>query len=115
MVPTRIRPGETARIHIVLRLDARHEAHWNNEAEPLRLWIDPPEGWQVTERLLTARAEPKPVSGEARSLEFEVKAPAKATGKARLEAYSLYHVCDDAGGQCLYLRLDIPVDLNLAD
>jgi hypothetical protein len=115
VVPTRIRPGETARIHIVLRLDGNQRAHWNNEADPLRLWIDPPGGWQVAERLLTARAEPTAVSGEVRSLEFEVKAPAKVAGKARLEAYSLYHVCDDVGGQCLYRRLDILVDLNVTD
>jgi hypothetical protein len=98
-----------------LRLDAKQNAHWNNEAEPLRLWIDPPPGWQVAERLLTARAEPKAVSGEVRSLEFEVKAPAKATGKIRLTAYALYHVCNDVGGQCLYLRLDIPVELKVVD
>jgi hypothetical protein len=98
-----------------LRLDGKQKAHWNNEAESLRLWIDPPAGWQVAERLLTARTEPKPISEEVRSLEFEVKAPAKATGKIRLTAYALYHVCNDVGGQCLYLRLDIPVELNVAN
>jgi hypothetical protein len=65
--------------------------------------------------LLTARAEPKAVSGEVRTLEFEVRAPAKAKGNVRLTAYALYYVCDKAGGQCLYLRLDIPVELNVAD
>jgi hypothetical protein len=98
-----------------LRLDAKQKAHWNNEAEPLRLWIDPPPRWLVVERLLTARAEPKAVSGEVRSLEFEIKAPVKATGKVRLTAYALYHVCDEIGGQCLYLRLDIPIELNVAN
>jgi hypothetical protein len=33
----------------------------------------------------------------------------------RLPAYTLYHVCDDVGGQCLHLRLDVPVELNVAD
>jgi tetratricopeptide (TPR) repeat protein len=115
VVPARVRPGQSARIHVVLRVDANQKTHWNNEAEALRLWIDPPEGWQVAERILTAAAGPKAVSGEARALEFEVKAPANAMGKVRLTAYSLYHVCDDDGGQCLYLRLDIPVELNFAD
>jgi len=114
-VPARIRPGDAARIHVVLRLDANQKAHWNNEAEPLRLWIDPPPGWQVAERLLTAPAGPKAVSGEVRSLEFEVKAPVKATGKVRLPAYALYNVCDDIGGQCLFLRLDIPIELKVVD
>jgi hypothetical protein len=115
VVPTRIRPGRTARIHVILRLDEERKAHWNNEAEPLRLWIDPPGGWQVAERLLTARAGTKAVSGEDRSLEFEVKAPAQAKGKVGLTAYALYHVCDDVGGQCLYLRLDMPIELKVAD
>ena len=114
-VPAHIRPGQAARIHVVFRLDAKQKAHWNNEAEPLRLWIDPPPGWRVAERLLTARAEPKAVSGEVRSLEFEVKAPVKATGNVRLAAYALYHVCDHVGGQCLFLRLDIPVELKVVD
>jgi len=60
-------------------------------------------------------AGPKAVSGEVRSLEFEVKATVKAPGKVRLPAYALYNVCDDVGGQCLYLRLDIPVELNVVD
>ena len=81
----------------------------------MRLWIDPPEGWQVEERLLTARAGPKAVSGEVRALEFEVKAFAKAKGKVRLTAYALYHVCDDGGGQCRFLRLDLSVDLSVAE
>jgi hypothetical protein len=59
--------------------------------------------------------ERKPVSEEIRSLEFEVKAPVKGTGKVRLAAYALYHVCDDVGGQCLFLRLDIPVELKVVD
>jgi hypothetical protein len=84
VVPARVRPGQTARIHVVLRLDANQKAHWNNEAEALRLWIDPPEGWQVAERSLTAAAEPKAVSGE-RALEFEVKAPGECNGKGAAE------------------------------
>ena len=115
VVPGRIRAGETARIHIALRLDANQQAHWNNEAEPLRLWLDLPEGWQATERLLTARVEPHAVSAEVRRLECEIKAPASATGKLRLSAYALYHVCDEAGGQCLFLRLDIPVELSVVE
>ena len=55
VVPTHVRPGKTARIHVVLRLNARHKARWDNEAGASRLWIDPPEGWGVAERLLTAR------------------------------------------------------------
>ena len=115
VVPGRVRPGQAVRVHVVLRPDAKQHAHWNNEAEPLRLWVDPPEGWQAAERLLTARAAPKAVSDEERLLDFEVKAPAKAKGKVKLTAYALYHVCDDAGGRCQFLRLDVPIELIVGE
>jgi hypothetical protein len=87
------------------------KAHWNNESEPLKIWIDPPAGWQVAERLLTAKPGTKAVSNEIRSLEFEVKVPEQAMGKVQFKAYALYNICDDAGGQCLFRRLEIPVDI----
>jgi hypothetical protein len=100
---------------VVLRPNAEQKAHWNNEAEPLRLWIDPPQGWQVGEQLLLYPAGKKPVTEEERALDFEVQAPARAKGKVRLSAYRLYHVCDDAGGQCQFLRLDIPIDVHVTE
>ena len=100
------------RVHVVLRLDPKKQAHWNNEAEPLRLWVDPPEGWQVSERLLQAPAVREPVSGEERALDFEIKAPKEAQDKVRLDAFALYNVCDDKGGQCRFLRLDVPIDVR---
>jgi tetratricopeptide (TPR) repeat protein len=115
VVPPRVRPGEAVRIHVVLRPDPKQKVHWNNEAEPLRLWIDPPEDWQAAQRLLVHSGVKKAVTGEARALDFEVKAPARARGKMRLSAYALYHVCDDAGGQCRFLRLDIPIDVQVRE
>src|SRR5262249_9321156 len=41
VAPARVRPGQAVRVHVVLRPDAKKLAHWNNEAEPLRLWVDP--------------------------------------------------------------------------
>lgn len=112
-VPTRVRAGQTARIHITLRLDASKKAHWNNEAELLKIWIAPPACWRVSEQLLTAKPGTKVVSNEIRSLEFEVKVPEQVTGKVQIKAYALYNICDDVGGQCLFRRLDIPVDINI--
>lgn len=109
VVPGQIRPGKSARVHIVLRPDPKWKAHWNNEAEPLRLWVEAPKGWRVSERLLTVAAPKKPVTDEPRILTFELVAPADAGGKENLALYALYHVCNDADGQCQFLRLDIPV------
>jgi hypothetical protein len=111
VAPARVRPGQAARVHVVLRVDPKKQAHWNNEAEPLRLWVDPPEGGQVSERLLQVPAIREPVSSEERALDFEVTVPREAQGKIRLDAYALYHACDDKGGQCRFLRLDIPIEI----
>ncbi len=112
VVPARVRPGQAVRIHVVLRLDPKQQAHWNNEAEPLRLWVEPPAGWQISERLLQAPAVREAVSGEERALDFEIKAPKEAQDKVRLDAFALYNVCDDKGGQCRFLRLDVPIDVR---
>jgi rhamnogalacturonyl hydrolase YesR len=112
VAPARARPGQAVRVHVVLRVDPKKQAHWNNEAEPLRLWVDPPAGGQVSDRLLQAPAVQEPVSTEERALDFEVKLPREARDQVRLDAYALYHVCDDKGGQCRFLRLDIPMEVR---
>lgn len=117
VVPSRVKPGETARIHVSFHPNARRKAHWNNEVEPLRLWIDPPAGWELSRRQLTAPAHPlprdRPETNEVRRLDFEVKAPADAAGTVWLPAYALYYVCEDVGGTCRFLRLDIPLAVEI--
>jgi hypothetical protein len=98
---------------VVLRPNAKLKAHWNNEAEPLRLWIESPKGWSVSDRLLSATAPKKAITDEPRALTFEVVIPADASGKQRLSLYALFNVCNDADAQCQFLRLDIPVDLTI--
>lgn len=109
VVPPHLKAGETVRVHVTLRPNGKLKAHWNNEAEPLRLWIDPPEGVEVQPRLLAAPQGDKPETAEPRRLEFEVRAVAEASGTFKLNAYALYYVCEDVGGTCMFLRLDIPV------
>jgi tetratricopeptide (TPR) repeat protein len=114
VVPARVRPGQAVRVQVVLRLDPKKQAHWNNEAEPLQFWVDPPDGGQVSDRLLQTPAIREPVSTEERALDFEVKTPREARDKVRLDAYALYHICDDQGGKCRFLRLDIPIKIMMA-
>ncbi|MGH9676889.1 MAG: tetratricopeptide repeat protein, partial [Candidatus Acidiferrum sp.] len=111
VAPARIRPGQAVRIHVDFRLNPAKQAHWNNEAESLRMWVKPPEGWQVSDRLLTAPAAREPVSGEMRELDIEIKAPKEARDKVCIGAYALYNICDDKGGQCRFLRLDVPIQV----
>ncbi|NIP79730.1 MAG: tetratricopeptide repeat protein, partial [Gemmatimonadetes bacterium] len=60
VVPPRVAPGETARVHLLFRPNLGIQAHWNNEVGPLTLWLDPPAGWQVDSRALTVENPPQP-------------------------------------------------------
>lgn len=113
VVPGQVRAGKSARVHLVLRPNPKKKAHWNNEAEPLRLWVDPPKDCQVSDRLLQAPQPKTAVSDEARTLTFEIVAPPEARGTLRLPLCALYHICDDAGGQCRFLRLDVQVEVRI--
>ncbi len=109
IVPPAVKPGETARVHITMRPAAGSGAHWNNESEPLRFWIEPRNGWEVERRLMTVPQGDRPETTEPRRFEFEVRAPEDARQGTQLRGYALYYVCEDAGGTCLFLRQDIPV------
>jgi tetratricopeptide (TPR) repeat protein len=113
VVPPHAKPDQAVRVHVTLLPNDKRKAHWNNEAQPLRLWIDPPRGWKVQPQLLTAPQGGKPETSEPRSLEFEVRVPADASGTSKLNAYALYYVCEDVGGVCLYMRQDIPVTVTV--
>jgi hypothetical protein len=113
VVPGQVRPGKSARVHLVLRPNPKEKTHWNNEADPLRLWVESPKDGQVSDRLLQASKPPQATSTETRTLTFEIIVPPTARGKLRLPVYALYHVCDDVGGQCRFLRLDIPVNVTI--
>lgn len=108
VVPGTIAKGEAVRVHLELR--PQGSAHWNNEAEPLTIWIDVPDGCSVEKPLLLARQPEQPESSEIRSLDFEFKT-AKDTSLDTIRGYALYYVCEDQRGQCLYRRqnFEIPV------
>ena len=114
VVPSRVRPGQAARVHLTFRPSAAHAAHWNNESTPLRVWVTGAEGWTISTRLLEAPQGDQPESVEVRRLDFEVKAPTTAEGKTRLAAYALYNTCEQAGGRCLFLRQDLSIELDVA-
>lgn len=113
VVPAKIRPGATARVHVRFSPNRRLGAHWNNEAEPLALWIDAPDGWQLSRRLLKAVQPDQAESTEERRLEFELRAPPGAKHGTVLSAYALYYVCEEAGGTCLFLRHDVEIPVKI--
>ncbi|MBW7989371.1 MAG: tetratricopeptide repeat protein [Planctomycetes bacterium] len=113
VVPPQVKPEGAVRVHVTLRPNARLKAHWNNEAQPLKLWVDAPDGWKVEPQLLTAPQGDRPETTEPRQLEFEVRAAAGASGTSKLNVYALYYVCEDEGGVCYFLRKDIPITITV--
>jgi hypothetical protein len=113
VIPTRVLPGESARVHVYLRPASARSAHWNNESTPLQLWVSSPEGWTIDTPLMEAKPGEGAESTEARHLDFEVKVPPSASGTTRLDAFALYNVCEQAGGTCLFLRKDLTLVLDV--
>jgi tetratricopeptide (TPR) repeat protein len=113
-VPPEIEPGATARFHVVFQPVEENLSHWNNEAEELGLWLDPPRGWEVEQHYLTHPLPAEPTSGEPRIVEVEVRAPDRSgSGPITLPAYALYYVCEDVDGLCLYRRQDLELQVNV--
>jgi hypothetical protein len=113
VVPPTVRPEESVRVHVTLRPNGARKVHWNNEAGPVRLWIEKRPGWDVQPRLLETPPTEKPESTEPRHLEFEVRAASKAKGRSGLSAYVLYYVCEDVDGTCMFLRQDIVIPVKV--
>ena len=63
---------------------------------------------------LTTPPPPETITSEPREVQFEVQAPEKPEGERKvLSAYSLYYVCEDVDGVCLYRRQDLSVPLRV--
>lgn len=114
LVPSRVSPGGTARVHLSLTPDPDLLAHWNNESEPLRVWIEPPPGWLISQSVHSVDGPAgQATSSETRRLDFEIQAPADASGIVTLPASALYYVCEDETGACRYVRQDISIRIEV--
>ncbi len=100
-------------VHLALRPNARLDAHWNNEAEPLRLWLVRPKTGKLSRRFAEHANLPQALSTEERTLNFEVKLPSRQKGSLTIKGYALYNVCAGRDGKCQYLRQNIKVKIKL--
>lgn len=112
-MPPRVAPGGTTRVHLVFRPNAAIKAHWNNEVEPLRVWVSVPQGWAIDTPLLTVPNPAEILSTDMRQLQFELQSAPGAAGLVRVPAYALYYVCEDVDGTCLYRRQDLNVTVQV--
>ena len=115
VVPPSVGPAGVTRVHLLLRPNAEHAAHWNNEVEPVRAFLNPPAGWSVDQREARARQPLSAVSTEPRDVQFELKAPPALAGQAvSVPGYALYYVCQEADGVCLFRRQDFVLSVGVA-
>lgn len=116
VVPASVEPGGSVRVHLRLQPNEENRAHWNNEVDDLKLWVEPPPGWEADRRLHTVERPPEIVSRETRRMEVELLAPGDATpgSVAEIPSYAVYYVCEGVNGICVYRRKDVtlrvPVD-----
>ena len=113
IVPSRVVAGESARVHVVFRPNFDIKAHWNNEAEDLIFWVNPPPGWQVDSQHLTVANPPLAVSQETRKVEFELYSGEGSEAPVTVPGYALYYVCEDVNGTCLYRRQDVLIEAEV--
>jgi len=101
-----------ARVHVAFR--PARTMHWNNEAGPMRLWIDPkslPDGAKVERNPLEIAGPDAETSVEERRFEWDLALPDGAS-KFTLKGYALFNACESASGQCVYLRRDFEIEIN---
>ena len=114
VVPASVKPGTAVRVHLVFRPNASVAGHWNNEAEPMQVWVRPPDGWTVDRRSHTVPNASAPASLEIRRIEFELRVPDDApAGLSQVYCYGLYNVCEGVDGACLYRRGEATIEIRV--
>ena len=102
---------KAVRVHLHFQPNLAHAFHWNNEAEPLTIWIQSAPGWDMESQLLSF-PNPQVVTDSApRSLEFELIQTGTDAAK-EMTGYALYNICEDVNGTCLYRRQDFKIRLD---
>ena len=98
------------RVHFSMLPAPRKEMYWNNEAEPLMVWIHPARGWSGGGQLLIHASPPEVTDRKPRHLEFELE-QSMTNAADTISGYALYNVCESVNGICLYRREDFTINL----
>ena len=112
--PDTQRPGSR---RVLMEFTPGSSGHWNNEAEPLTVWIDEeslPAGWSVESPMLVHPNVDEATSDAPRIIDFGLTHPADAAGTHTLTGYALYNICEAGDlGRCLYRRQDFEIVIEL--
>ena len=107
-------PG--VRIHVMLTLRRDGDFVWNNEAEPLQLWVDSNEPLRPVAQLVELANPDAATSRERRVVEFDVTWPAdNAASDPTLRAYAVYNLCNKQTGLCTIRRQDFQIRWKSVD
>jgi len=115
VTPDRVRPGRRVRVRTTFRVNARSRPYWNNEADPLIMWVELPDTMTPGDAEMIFFPNPeKPETQEERQLELELMVTKGApTGLQTLAAHALYYVCEKTGGKCRFLRQDFSIPVHV--
>ncbi len=112
--PPAVEPGQEARVRLTLRPHPETQAHWNNEMEEVRVWLQPGEGWELDRQDWILSNPAEPWTAEAREVVFRARPTARALStSAGLPGYALYYVGESPEGACLYRRQDFTVHIDV--
>ena len=109
VVPGKIEPGQAVRVHLTLR--PKRDTVWNNETEPIRVWLHIPNGWKTEKSMLEFAQSSQAESRVPRSIDFELRSGPKSK-QGTIKGYALYSICEKNGGTCLYRRLDFQIPIE---
>lgn len=112
VVPPQPRAGETAHVYISFRPSAEIDAHWNNESEPMTVYLDLPVGWSADKNLVVLPAPKAAVTQENRTVEFDLVLPKQIGEINDIKGFALYNTCVGATGECLYRRRDFVIPIG---
>ena len=116
VVPSTDAKQPAVRIHVMLTLRRDGDFLWNNEAEPLQLWVNSNEQLRPAAQLVELANPDAATSEERRVVEFDVTWPVDyAASDPMLRAYAVYNLCNKQTGLCTIRRQDFQIRWKSVD
>lgn len=112
--PSRVRPGEDVRVRVHFQLNPEKKPYWNNEAQPLTMSVDLPEGLSLNTGQFQYPNDDRPETRGERILEYEVSvSTGRKEGTVTVPGYVLCNVCEKKQGVCRFVRKDFSVSFEV--
>ena len=109
-VPAWTEPGKTVRVHLRF---APLKGEWNNEGQPLRVWLSNSEDIQLSSQMAESPNAAEANSAESRTIEFEIKLADTVQNDVEVSGFALYNTCEKESDQCLFRRMEFVVPIKI--